>query len=600
MSLRVQAMLRHVYYYWVLTRWLLGRAIWWHPYRIPAGLVFSIMSVAAEMVAFYLIVHVLHTLNTGAGLPAELFDAGYVDWLPPVVLMCLPAVAFILAGVLTYLSRSNSIEVQSSVARRLSDEVLQSLASHLSFYDRLKLPQWLDESELVQVALNDTAACGTAVRLSMLHFISFVYLIVGLGILAALAPPLLALWLGALVVIVPAIYIINLRALREAQDLGEVGPALRRSMTRYLRFLIDARQPRAEMEHDLRRRYLGILSSRLRIVEISRLTLSAVFAVAVTVFLIIVQSPEMRSLVNIGYLLFLFLAFRYTYQGVQGLSILVTTINRSLPSIIRTHRIHQRMERLAQGAASSARGQAAEATFSLSRIAWALERNGQQAQGAFEPGKAYGLVVPVAGQIASIGQVLDLVTSRAGRTHFMLAAGAQPAVETFVDSHEEMGIEARHEWIKQIVKSVRRGVTPEEIDAAIEGRSEGSDATLRLAARMAARIHSIGQSPPRIVILDGNLLSSLRVHTQRVLLEKLRPHIVFGLTNRLHNHLDNNAYDNLLISSGRSVAMVIPAASQVTDEMREQARLVFGSDRGRRDGAGSLDDDDTDEIAGLV
>ena len=433
MPLRVQAVLRHVYYYWVLTRWLLGRAIWWHPYRVPVGLVLSIMSVAAEMLAFYLIVHVLHTLDTGAGIPADQIGTSFVDRMPPAVLLCLPAVAFILAGVLTYLSRSNSIEVQSSVARRLSDEVLQSLASHLNFYDRLKLPQWLDEGDLIQVALNDTSACGTAVRLSMLHFISFVYLIVGLGILAALAPPLLALWLGALVLIVPAIYLINLRALREARDLGEVGPTFRRSMTRYLRFLVDARQPRAEMEHDLRRRYLGILSGRLRIVEISRLTLSVVFAVAVTVFLIIVQSPEMRSLVSIGYLLFLFLAFRYTYQGVQGLSILVTTINRSLPSIIRTHRISQRMERLAQSAASNARGQAAETAFSLSRIGWALERNGQQGQGAFEPGKAYGLVVPGPSQVASIGQMLELVTSRTGRTHFMQAAGAQPVMVTFND-----------------------------------------------------------------------------------------------------------------------------------------------------------------------
>ena len=162
------------------------------------------------------------------------------------------------------------------------------------------------------------------------------------------------------------------------------------------------------------------------------------------------------------------------------------------------------------------------------------------------------------------------------------------------------GDEAAVEWIRQIVSSVRRGVTPDEVDAAIDGKSEGSDATLRLAARMAAKFQSIGQSAPGIVILDGNLLSTLRIFTQRALLEPLRPHIVFGFTNRLHSHLDNHAYDNLFISSGRGVAMVLPPATEITDEMREQARLVFGSDRGRRGAAGGSDDDDADEIAGLV
>ena len=153
-----------------------------------------------------------------------------------------------------------------------------------------------------------------------------------------LAPALLALPLLAVLLIVPAVYAINVNALRNARLFSETGPAYRRNLLAYIKSFLLIQEGIVDPEPGLERKHFFVQERRLRNVELSKLVLGTVFGISTILFLLITREAQGSGLLNITFVLFGFLAVTYTFQGAQGVSVLVTTVNRNLPSIVRARK----------------------------------------------------------------------------------------------------------------------------------------------------------------------------------------------------------------------------------------------------------------------
>ena len=211
------------------------------------------------------------------------------------------------------------------------------------------------------------------------------------------------------------------------------------------------------------------------------------------------------------------------------------------------------------------------------------------------------MLVPGAAHLASIGQVLPLVETRVGRTEFAVGMGEQPLLYSAGKYLVQRAVncELKSNFIFEVVTSEFPDASKEKVLASAGEIPDQQEVKMLWAAALARMFSDLSQLPSGILIIDGNELPKLRYRTQRILLSRLRSHMLFSVTNRMVPILARHPYQRLLISSGRSIAMILPTTKQVTDEMREQAREVFDSDRVRR-GTGEVQlDNDFDDVAGL-
>ena len=575
MRLRPGRMIYHLLGYSALMRWLGGRAIaWFWPRLLLCGII-SVASVAIEMLAFLLIINVLHASQI-AGASSQSRIALLLDishWATPLRVLA-PVAVLSLASVLSYLGRSMAISLQGLFTSRLAGENLAMLRERLDYFERLEPFGGYKTSDIVLILTNDCLACGLALRLVAYNLINVVYLLVGLGILAVLAPALLALWCLSLLLVAPIVYLINLRGLSQARRLLELAPRRRDAVVAEVHELIGGRRV-AEADGDrIKSEYLSTMDGRLRLVELSRFSLSLVFAIAVAAFLWLAQDPDAGSLMNLGYLLLLFLAFRYTFQGFQGLSVLITTINRNLPSMIRVQDLSQRIEARAKRSEAVMRDVADD----NGDVKWRIDSPGASPRkGQLALGRSYALVVPKLEGSESIGQVYGMLSGRISQTVFSRLVGAAPIWTTVTEKRlaaSGTAKPAETEFCDQIValeKSSRPRLATAETPA---------DAIYRQRLKsFALDIHRLSERAPTVVVLDGAEIVRLAIPTQKALLRKLSSHMTFAVTNRLEQMLTKHTFDGLLISTGNRIGMVLPAIAEIDDAMREAAKATFGSEQ---------------------
>jgi ABC-type multidrug transport system fused ATPase/permease subunit len=573
---------RHVGGFLVLLRWMLIKASGWFLWSMLLSTGLCVVSVAAEMFAFVLLVRAVHAFDLAGG------GNGAANLLPfptggsTAILIAIPTLALIGAGILTYLGKSIAIDIQVKFARKLSKEMVEKLGDGMTFYDRLSPPFGLQETEIIKAVTGDTIACGLNLRHSILHVISLIYLILGLGIVAYLAPLLLGLWLLAVGLIVPVIYAINVRTLREARTLAELAPLYRQTFSNSIRNLFGFRNIPSAGRPELLDRYVAILGGRLRVVELSRFAMSVVFALTVGGFLWIAQHPETRSAINIGYILLLFLAFRYTYQGFQGLSVYVTTVNRNLPAMMRVHDVYSRIGKL--GTRTSKTNQTSGQP--PVRLDWKIHsEEGSASTGTFEIGHSFALVTPRFPRIAEIAQIYGILANSASRNAFEYLAGPSPGLIGVASPDEGLSSEGHLEKTLSC-----------EIVEAEKGRRASPDKRL-LAFRQ--HLEQIPATPASIIFIDGNDFSRFDREEQALILQHLSQHLVFSISSKLGSLLADHPYNGLLISSGKRIAAVLPGIGRIDDVAKDRARRIFDSEPSpyRNAGAGAgeaweRDDDD--------
>ena len=590
MRLHPGQMLYHLLGYSALMRWLGGRALaWFWPRLILCGAV-SVGSVAIEMLAFLLIINVLQASQiAGTGSDSRIASIIDVSGWHPILRVLVPVAVLSLASVLTYLGRSMAISLQGLFTKRLSDEVLTSLRERLDYFERIEPFGGYKTSDIVLILTNDSLACGLALRLVAYNLISVVYLLVGLAILAVLAPALLGLWCVSLLLVTPIVYLINLRGLRQARLLLELTPRRRNAVIAEVHTLLGGSRVREPDGDEIKTEYLKTMDGRLRLVELSRFSLSLVFAIAVAAFLWMAQDPDVSSIMNLGYLLLLFLAFRYTFQGFQGLSVLVTTINRNLPSMIRVHDISQRIAARAKRSEVALR----EVADDHADVKWRIDNpNAAIRKGQFALGQTYALIAPQPDGLDSIAQVYGMLAGRTSQSVFSRLVGTAPIWTTVTEarlgdaataSAAETGFS---DQILQLEKVSRSGRATSGTPA--EQRDQ------RRLETFAEDVHRLGERIATVVMLDGAELVRLAIPTQRAILKKLSGHLVFVVTNRINQVLANHPFDGALVSTGARIGLVLPASRETDEAMKQAAKAVFGSEQqatSRREKlAGELDD----------
>jgi hypothetical protein len=104
----------------------------------------------------------------------------------------------------------------------------------------------------------------------------------------------------------------------------------------------------------------------------------------------------------------------------------------------------------------------------------------------------------------------------------------------------------------------------------------------------------------RVLCVDGNQISLLQPGSQRLLMARLAPHLVFAISNKIDRLLTEHPYHRLLISSGQHVVLVLPGTGEIDEEMRRQGRSLFASERLARRAGSNLNLDDPDDEAGIV
>lgn len=572
------SMFRHLWDYVVLVRWLGGKALASFGGRIVLGAALSLASVATELFAFYLIVQVLHALElSGVASAKPMASSLNLSHWPRWAMAVAPALVLALSAALTFYARSIAIGLQTRFARHIGEELAAGLDRSLWGLDRMSPPLGLSEDHLLRAIGTDTMACGLALRMALLNVINVVSLFVGLGIIAFVAPTLMLLWAAVAAVLLPALYLVNLRALREARKLSDLAPAYRGALIQDLRALYRLDSRSGDAGEDIADRYNEALDSRLRIVEVSRLVLTAVFAAAIATLLWVAQQPEAKALFNIVYLMLLFLAFRYAYQGIQGLSVFVTSINRFLPSLLNLFDLSRKLAALEprRDRMQQLQGQGLPSEFK-----WSIELpNGQSRSGALRPGKPVAIVIPGQAKVAAAAQLLPLLKGRSAELAFIAQIGREPAIIGGADIPAISKIEGSLSWYLELLKALGHDVTTEQAQALIRGEPVAGITLQDWVLPLAHAIDAAGRQAPHVILLDGNAMQRLTLQARDVLLDRLSHHLVCSITNRLESLLKRHPYDSLFISTGQRIAAVLPETAQLDEQMRAEAKAVYGSEK---------------------
>ena len=534
--------------YGELIRWLAAKALGWYARPIAVVIALAIVSVLFEVLGLYLVAGILHASQSPAA-------SAWAKW--PVSVVAATAVLMV-AALLTYLSRSYAIALQTRFTHRLADQIKTTLTDRIYEFDRGLLPFGLDAADVHRALVGDVGTCGVALKLTLLNAVAVFYLLGGLAIVATVAPVVLVLCIVALLATLPILYAVNLSAVRSAQTLAWVGPARNKALNAHMRAVLGTGQPATEAEaEDLQERFVAATNHRLLSVEQSKLVLAIMFAVAVGALLWLIQQPQMSSSFGIAHLFLLFVGFRFIFHGLQGLSVLVTTINRSLPSIIRVYGVFSKLGKFENRAAGMAK---MPSELGQAEFEWRIELpEGKQQTGTFRQGEAYAIATPGRPSARAGSQIMSALASKKAQHRFLAAAGRDPL---FVGGNEPVRAQA-DETAEQAAK-------PNADRATLD----------RPASRMLlANIARVSAMAPQIVFVDGDELLRLRSVSLEQALAPLSHHLVFVTGQNLDGMLEQTASFPVLVGTSKRIGFVVPRGANVDDVIRKTANAIFGNEQ---------------------
>ncbi|HTV71954.1 MAG TPA: hypothetical protein VMF90_25765 [Rhizobiaceae bacterium] len=420
----------HVEAYRKVARWLSKVAVRFAVGPLVIAPVLGLLGLVLQILPLMLAVRLIGSFETGAGgrpvaLPGDLS-------LTPVLGVVVIIAMLLASAAFRYVSHIIAIGAERRVNTGLSQQILTDFNNLDGPYARWSLEYLVDSDDLRRSVGSGTRFCGMAVRLALVNAVNVFYLVAGVGLLVWLAPLLFLVVVPMFLLAAALAYPLNQRALELGRKFEAVGGARGAALRSRLQYaLVDGDDTMDDDALDgdagqVESSFLDLLESRLKLLELVHFVYAALFALLIGVMLWLLVSGYAAHLLDYSVLLILFFAIRFSFNGLRSIIVFLTSINRNLPAIIRTHRIvgaidHTKAEKQANaGVGLNDSGWPAVFTFP-----WTVSAEGEEPRsGSFRKGRAYYFVLQRATTNSLIRHLLTIVR----RDHALVAQLAEQAL----------------------------------------------------------------------------------------------------------------------------------------------------------------------------
>lgn len=380
--------------YVAVARWLGSTARKYAPLQVLLVPGLSAVSVGLKVAALMLVAWVLRHVSADQGIAQAAHDAlarfGGILTMAGAITTLL-----VISGLAQYGAGKSAVIAYDRISIGLSEWLLREIDSLPRVYDRWRLVKNVDRRELGKVISADINRCGMAVRIVLSSGTNVLFLISGLAFFLVIAP---TLFLGLLVLVglVALIaYPLNLRGLNVARAfetaLGNRGLKLMKGLDAALAWKRTPEGASAISETiSAQTEFVRALTNRLLVVESFRLILTIVLALVIGAIIALVAEGVGTSFFDYDKLLLLFAAFRFTYQGLQGILLTLTQVSRFLPALQRAEQLHAVVTKLNGTVGAGAVQRSANAIASSVPFSWRIDAaNSPERRGVLEPGRIH-------------------------------------------------------------------------------------------------------------------------------------------------------------------------------------------------------------------
>lgn len=333
-------------------RWLLAVARRHARSSLVAVPLLALAALGLQITAIGLVVKFLGHVSADGSLAAEL-QSQLARWGGAPALAGVIVGLLVLSGLATYGAGRSAIAAHRSASRGLSADLVEAIRALPGPYEKWRLLKSMDQRLLMRALAVDVNKCGMSLRILLSSLINVLFLLAGLGFFLWVSPKLFLGLIGVVAVGGLIAYPLNVRAVGYANAFERSQKGRRELLSRAID---EALTPggdgsfasvKAEMLTS-EAGFVHMLTNRFLVVESFRLILAVLFALIVGGVLGAIAFGAGAVLFDYQKLALLFVAFRYTYQGLQGLLLGVTTLNRFLPGMHRLETFFRTAERLSE------------------------------------------------------------------------------------------------------------------------------------------------------------------------------------------------------------------------------------------------------------
>jgi len=581
-----------------LFRWLLITGWRAFPFSIIASAATSASSIALQGLALGIVVGAVSQFQNQGQLSTfpGLDRAGITVNDPHAATVIIAFVLlFIIASGLAYVGRSTAIRLESRMYRFFYDEVLgyvdrQQVETSELFRQTPRQTESGANAKILRVLLVDARFGGVILRLLLFNIIHFGNLLVGLLIITLFAPALLPL-IGIFAIIAGLfMYPLNLRAARTTRMLEEHGPK-RSAMIKKRVGSTAANEPSDDAvvsdeddalgtasigapssevsgadEDEVIDRHLVLVENRLRILELSRSVMSILVACGIGALVWLLLARPGPAVVNYSSLLVLFFGLRFVMNGMEGVLVTVTSINRFLPNLLRLRELllqlqaeHSVAEKIGALSQESEWHDFDDMTeLEPSDVVWELRSpHLEPMRGRFRRGESYGLIGIELPRETAVAQLHAL-----GRT-------ARPPFNAELAEFEQARTEractcdkADIDWILAVCAAGNIPLSAETAEHALNEQTVVAEGPIGHLVRFLRDCRSLAKRNMLIVVLDGNELFKMDQPGVAKVCSLFPDSILFFFCSGVYRALNNSPAKLLFLSDGKEIACAVSIAER--------------------------------------
>lgn len=563
--------------YVAIARWLASIARELAPRQLIAVPVLSVVAITLQIGAIVLATQFIARFQSGAAASAGIRSAQLGQ---PVVQAVLIGLLLALAGTAHYAASRMSLVAYQEVSVGLTHKILAGLQSLPGPFEKWRLVQRIGRRGLLKVLSVDVDKCGLATRIVLANTINVFFLLAGLAFFLLASPALFGGLLVIALVGASIAYPMSLKAVRSATALDESQRQRRDMIATGLDASLSLKRPadttsRMRELQETERGFVRLLTDRFAVIDGSRFAMSLLFALVVGLLLVLVALDSDHLLFDYSRLLILFFAFRFTYQGLQGLMIASATINRFLPDLGRIADLLAELDRRRTAAAGSATAEAAPVLADKrASIAW----NNDCGSGSLDAGRLHLIVEPPGIKPELVFRLLDFVDRDRPRL-------ARQIVDGTVAPPDRAAAEA----------SAGRAAAPVWIEEALALARAPSDDLAPMRALLAAIDETARRGAPILAIADPLLLSLPDEAIARLIVQ-FPDRLLIATVPWVAEIGPGLAAGWVLVSNGQRIAFASEART-MTETDWDTARRIYAMAAGN-DASGRPQDDDELDIEG--
>lgn len=579
--------------YLAVARWLGSVVRAYAPLQLILAPLLALASMCLQLGAFLLVGWVLTHVSAEGGLvaatPSILAPVG-----GPLVIAAVTAALLALAGLAQQGAAVTGLVAYRKLTNGLARTLLDDIEALPSTYDRWRLLKSVDRRQLMKLIAADLNRCGMSTRILLGSITSLLFLLGGLGFFLWIAP-LLFLALLAIVALGALIaYPLNLRAVGAARTLEDAQAHRRGVLLSGIDAAIAGRasaEDRTAIAAALagQSEVVRVVTARLLVVENFRLLLTILLALLVGGIIASVVLGKGASLFNYRELVLLFAAFRFTYQGLQGLLLSLTAVNRFLPSLQRTEQVFSLLARSAGESKLATEVEQSEQTPRKARFAWRIDSaNSPVDRGRLEPGRMHLIIERAGASLDILYRILDALQSDRARFASGFVDGRLGEAQLTNAGEPEAGFgtsaltdREREEWIGAVLASVRDAIPA----VAHQPLTQSLDRTLKLLRAM-DRKRTQGSA---ILAVDGSDLLWLPDAACALIEDRFLDRIIVVLSDWSESVSRFKGSGWLFVSSGTELAFAA-RLGQMSEADWHQAQTVYSQQKVLTDAAIDLDD----------